>query len=76
MPKTEVVKGYKKVYKRVTDLNIGEMAYCKHLGRYNGVSVGRDDDGYFACTHRSRSSSYPSPDRIPLSKIKWVRSTG
>ena len=67
---------YKKVYKRVTDLNIGEMTWCKHSGRYDGVSIGRDDDGYFACTHRARSESYPSPDRIPLSKLKWIRSTG
>jgi len=71
-----MAKGYKMVYKRVTDLNVGEMTYCKHSGRYNGVSIGRDDDGYFASTHRARSSSYSSPDRIPLSKIKWIRSTG
>jgi len=71
-----VAKGYKMVYKRVTDLNVGEMTWCKHSGRYRGVGIGRDDDGYFACTHRARSSSYPSPDRIPLSKIKWIRSTG
>jgi len=71
-----VAKGYKPVYKRVTDLNIGEMTWCKHSGRYNGVSIGRDDDGYFALTHRARSSSYPSPGDIPASKLKWIRSTG
>ena len=67
---------YKSVHKRVTDIRVGEMTYCKHSGRYDGVSIGRDDDGYFACTHRARSESYSSPDRIPLSKIKWIRSTG
>jgi len=71
-----MAKGYKMVYKRVTDLNIGEMTCCKHSGRYNGVSIGRDDDGYFASTHRARSSSYLSPSQLPLSKIKWIRSTG
>jgi len=71
-----MAKGYRMVHKRVTDLGVGEMTWCKHSGRYRGVSIGRDDDGYFACTHRARSSSYPSPDRIPLSKIKWIRSTG
>ena len=67
---------YKKVYKRVNDLNVGEMTWCKHSGRYDGVSIGRDDDGYFASTHRARSESYPSPGEIPASKIKWIRSTG
>ena len=71
-----MAKGYKKVYKRVTDLNVGEMTWCKHSGRYNGVSIGRDDDGYFACTHRARSESYPRPGEIPASKLRWIRSTG
>jgi len=53
-----MAKGYKPVYKRVTDLNIGEMTWCKHSGRYNGVSIGRDDDGYFA-RRRARGSNGP-----------------
>ena len=71
-----MAKGYKQVYKRVTDLSVGEMTWCKHSGRYIGVSIGRDDDGYFACTHRARSESYPSPGEIPAGKLKWIRSTG
>ena len=71
-----MAKGYKLVHKQVSDINIGEMTYCKHSGRYSGVSIGRDEDGYFACTHRARSESYPSPGAIPTSKIKWIRSTG
>lgn len=69
-------KGYRMVYKRVTDLNVGEMTYCRHSGRYNGVSIGRDEDGYFVATHRARSESYDSPDKIPAKKLAWIRSTG
>lgn len=71
-----MAKGYKMAHKRVTDLNVGEMTWCKHSGRYNGVSIGRDEDGYFAATHRARSESYPSPGEIPMRKLKWIRSTG
>jgi hypothetical protein len=67
---------YRQVNKRVTDLNIGEITWCKHSGKYSGVSIGRDEDGFFALTHRARCSSYPSPAEIPLKKIKWIRSTG
>lgn len=71
-----MAKGYKMVHKRVSDINTGEVTWCKHSGRYNGVSIGRDEDGYFACTHRARSSSYPSPGAIPVRTLKWIRSTG
>ena len=67
---------YKLVKKRITDLRVGEMTYCRHGGRYDGVSIGLDEDGYFACTHRARSESYLNSRQIPLSKIKWIRSTG
>ena len=40
------------------------------------VSLGKDKDGYFVYTHRARSPSYPSPDKIPLAKIKFISSTG
>ncbi len=39
-------------------------------------SLGKDDNGYFAYTHRARSSSYPTPQEIPESKIKFIESTG
>ena len=39
-------------------------------------SLGEDDDGYFAYTHRARSSSYPTPEEIPESKIKFIEGTG
>ena len=39
-------------------------------------SYGRDDDGYFCYTHRSRSKSYPSIAKLPKDKVKSVGSTG
>ena len=69
-------KGYKMVKKMVSTLQVGEMTYCKHGGRYDGVSIGRDEEGFFACTHRAASERYPSPAEIPLKTIKWIRSTG
>jgi hypothetical protein len=69
-------KGYKTVEKNVSDLQVGEMTWCKHSGRYTGVSIGRDDDGFFACTHRARSESYSSPAAIPTKKLAWIKSTG
>ena len=41
-----------------------------------GVSLGVDKNGYFVYTHRARSKSYKSEDSIPLSKIKFIESTG
>ena len=34
------------------------------------VSLKKDKDGYFVTTHRCRSNSYKSPDKIPNYKIK------
>jgi hypothetical protein len=44
--------------------------------RLEGVSLGKDDKGYFVYTHRASSKRYPSPEKIPLSKIAFIRSTG
>lgn len=43
---------------------------------FSGVSLGADENGWFVMTHRSRSKSYPSIDKIPDAKIKKVASTG
>lgn len=40
------------------------------------VSLGKDEDGYYVYTHRCRSDSYPTPHKIPKSKIKYIGSTG
>ncbi len=71
-----MAKGYKPVHKLISQLQVGEITLCRHSGRYNGVSIGRDDDGYFAMTHRARSESYPTPGAIPLKKLAWIKSTG
>jgi hypothetical protein len=47
----------------------------KNAKRY-GCSIGKDDNGYFAYTHRARSKSYPSKADIPASVLKFIESTG
>lgn len=44
--------------------------------RLKGVSLGKDDKGYFVYTHRCRSDSYESPEKIPKAKIRFIESTG
>jgi len=44
--------------------------------RFSGVSVKKDGTGYFVTTHRARSKSYPSVDKIPDSKIQSIERTG
>ena len=39
-------------------------------------SFARDKDGYFCYTHRARSKSYDSIDKIPKSKVEFIGSTG
>ncbi len=46
------------------------------VAKMQGVSLGKDKDGYFVYTHRARSKSYPTPHKIPKSKIKFIETTG
>lgn len=58
-------------------LESNAVAKPDHLkNRFKEVSLGKDDKGYYVFTHRARSSSYPSPDDIPLKKVKFIASTG
>lgn len=41
-----------------------------------GVTLSKDKDGYFVKTNRARSKSYPGAQKIPVSVIKRVESTG
>lgn len=41
-----------------------------------GVSKGKDKDGIYIKTHRARSKSYPSIEKIPMSVLKFIESTG
>ena len=45
-------------------------------GRLSGVGLAQDKHGFYVRTHRARSKSYSSPDKIPLSKVRFIRSTG
>lgn len=44
--------------------------------KFEGVSLGKDADGYYVYTHRARSDSYEGIDKIPESKIKHIETTG
>jgi hypothetical protein len=41
-----------------------------------GSSLGADKNGFFCYTHRARSESYESPDKIPAKEVKFIESTG
>jgi hypothetical protein len=45
-------------------------------GKKRACSLKQDKDGYYVATHRARSKSYKSPDKIPEKAIKFVESTG
>lgn len=44
--------------------------------RFDGVTIKKDNKGFYVCTHRARSNSYDSVDKIPSSVIKKIESTG
>lgn len=63
---------------KITELNLSKKLIdkLKKGGYPSGFSMGIDKDGYFIHTHRSRSKSYESPDKIPVKDIKFIDSTG
>ena len=42
----------------------------------DGFDMGIDKNGFFIHTHRGRSKSYESPDKITEKDIKFINSTG
>lgn len=57
----------------------GKVAIGKPHGlrkRLAGVGLAQDKNGVYVRTHRARCKSYPSADKIPLDKIRFIRSTG
>ncbi len=58
-----------------TMYNNGKVLNLKY-SKSNGCSLGADKDGFFVYTHRARSKSYPEIDKIPQSKIDFIKSTG
>lgn len=55
---------------------LAKLASYTKDGVTYGVSIKQDKDGYYATTHRARSKSYPTPEQIPASKLKFIDSTG
>ncbi len=41
-----------------------------------GVSMGADKDGFFVYTHRARSKSHELPEKITMTEINFIESTG
>lgn len=44
--------------------------------KIDGVSMGKDKDGYYIYTYRARSKSYASPEKISVKDIEFIESTG
>lgn len=71
----EVITGLVKLARRSPEFETLQRSYTRD-GLHYGVSISKDKDGYFAHTHRARSKSYPTVEAIPVSKLKFVDSTG
>ena len=61
---------------KIKDLKVGDITTPRKSGRYRGVSIGLDKNGFYVLTHRSRSKSYKTPKKIPNNIIKRIASTG
>lgn len=63
---------------KITGLNLHPDLKSKiKRGDYpDGFDMGIDKDGYFIHTHRARSKSHESPDKISVREIKFIDSTG
>jgi 8-oxo-dGTP pyrophosphatase MutT (NUDIX family)/GNAT superfamily N-acetyltransferase len=44
--------------------------------RFAEVGLKQDDDGWYVHTHRARSDSYESPEKIPQKDVDFIASTG
>lgn len=43
---------------------------------FDGVDLGADENGFFVFTHRARSKSYETIDKIPQKDINFIETTG
>lgn len=43
---------------------------------FKGVGMGADKNGFFVYTHRARSKSHPTPEKITKTEIEFIESTG
>lgn len=72
----ESSKAYEKLMKAKESLNSTERSKVKELfGQSKKCSFAKDKDGYYCFTHRCRSKSYSSLDKIPMKDVEFVRST-
>lgn len=54
-------------------------AFRKRFGKSPiecGVGMKRDEKGVYVHTHRARSKSYPTADKIPKKIVDFIESTG
>ncbi len=49
---------------------------CNGIKKKMGFSCKQDKNGFFIATHRARSKSYESFDKIPMKDITFIDSTG
>ena len=58
-------------------LNSEELKQVREKwGKDRECSFAKDEDGYYCYTHRARSESYPSIDKIPKTRVEFIESTG
>jgi len=48
---------------------------CKGIKKKMGFTCKKDKQGFYISTHRARSKSYKSLDKIPLKDINFIDST-
>jgi hypothetical protein len=63
---------------KVTGLNLHPDLRRKisDKGLPDGFDMGVDKNGYFIHTHRARSHSHETPDKITVKEINFIDSTG
>lgn len=74
LPKAELDKLINLLESKSSSKNVTKPEGLKK--KMDGVSLGQDEKGYYVYTHRARSKSYESPEKIPDSKIKYIETTG
>ena len=58
------------------DLHPDLIKKIKEKDLPSGFDMGISKDGYCIHTHRARGKFYETPDKIPVSEIKFIDSTG
>jgi hypothetical protein len=52
------------------------ISFLKKTTKSKGVTLAKDKNGFFVYTHRARSKSYSTIDKIPTQVIEFIESTG